>query len=34
MSYRRIACLSTEAVETLYLLGAEACLVANRAVRA
>jgi len=24
MSYRRIACLSTEAVETLYLLGAEA----------
>lgn len=23
MSYRRIACLSTEAVETLYLLGAE-----------
>jgi iron complex transport system substrate-binding protein len=23
MSYQRIACLSTEAVETLYLLGAE-----------
>lgn len=27
MNYRRIACLSTEAVETLYLLGAEDCLV-------
>lgn len=27
MSYRRIACLSTEAVETLYLLGAEDCIV-------
>jgi iron complex transport system substrate-binding protein len=26
MSYRRIACLSTEAVETLYLLGAEDCI--------
>ena len=26
MSYRRIACLSTEAVETLYLLGAENCI--------
>jgi iron complex transport system substrate-binding protein len=27
MTYRRIACLSTEAVETLYLLGAEETLV-------
>lgn len=26
MSYRRIVCLSTEAVETLYLLGAEDCI--------
>ena len=26
MNYRRIACLSTEAVETLYLLGAEDCI--------
>jgi iron complex transport system substrate-binding protein len=26
MSYRRIACLSTEAVETLYALGAEDCI--------
>jgi iron complex transport system substrate-binding protein len=26
MIYRRIACLSTEAVETLYLLGAEDCI--------
>ena len=26
MSYRRIACLSTEAVETLYLPGAEESL--------
>jgi len=26
MSYRRVACLSTEAVETLYLLGAEDCI--------
>ena len=26
MSYQRIACLSTEAVETLYLLGAEDCI--------
>lgn len=26
MSYRRIACLSTDAVETLYLLGAEDCI--------
>lgn len=26
MNYRRIACLSTEAVETLYLLGAEDCV--------
>jgi len=26
MSYRRIVCLSTEAVETLYLLGAEDCV--------
>ena len=26
MSYHRIACLSTEAVETLYLLGAEDCI--------
>ena len=26
MSYQRIACLSTEAVETLYLLGAEDCV--------
>ena len=26
MSYRRIACLSTESVETLYLLGAEDCI--------
>ena len=34
MSYRRIACLSTEAVEMLYLLRAEDCIVANWAVRA
>lgn len=26
MSYQRVACLSTEAVETLYLLGAEDCV--------
>lgn len=26
MNYRRIACLSTEAAETLYLLGAEDCI--------
>ncbi len=26
MSFRRIVCLSTEAVETLYLLGAEDCI--------
>jgi len=26
MNTRRIACLSTEAVETLYLLGAEDCV--------
>lgn len=26
MTFRRIACLSTEAVETLYLLGAEDCI--------
>ena len=26
MSYQRIACLSTEAVETLYALGAEDCI--------
>lgn len=26
MTYRRIACLSTEAVETLYALGAEECI--------
>ena len=27
MNYQRIACLSTEAVETLYLLGAEERIV-------
>ena len=27
MNHRRVACLSTEAVETLYLLGAEERIV-------
>ena len=29
--YRRIACLSTEAVEVLYALGAEDCIEIGRA---